>query len=79
MTPWCYRVGVADVLNLNHARKRKQRQEARGRADANAIKHGRSKAQRDADRAGKALLDARLDGARLDADPEDERSDADDS
>lgn len=52
------------MLNLNHARKRKKRKDARAQADANAIKHGRTKAERDAERAQRALDEARLDGAR---------------
>ena len=61
---------MADVLNLNHARKRKRRQEDRAKADANAIKHGRTKAERKLDEAQRALDDAKLDGARRDPSPD---------
>ncbi len=69
----CYGPSVGDILNLNHARKRKKRKDARAQADANAIKHGRTSAERDAERAQRALDEARLDGARretFDADAE---------
>ena len=35
-----------DVINLNRARKTRARTEAKAEADANAVKHGRTKAQR---------------------------------
>ncbi|WP_084862315.1 DUF4169 family protein [Salibaculum halophilum] len=34
------------VVNLNKTRKARARAEAKARADANAVKHGRTKAQR---------------------------------
>ena len=68
---------MGDVLNLNRARKRKKREAARAQADANAIKHGRTKAEREAERAQRALDEARLDGARREI--VDDGSDADDS
>ncbi len=34
------------VVNLNKARKARDRAEEKAQADANALKHGRSKAQR---------------------------------
>lgn len=55
---------MADVLNLNRARKRKKREDARAQGDANAVKFGRSKADRDAQKAQDALDEAKLDGAR---------------
>ncbi len=44
------------VLNLNKARKARERAEAKAQADANAAKHGRTKAERllEAARAEKA-------------------------
>ncbi len=63
---------MGDVLNLNRARKRKKRDAERARADANAIKHGRTKADREAQKAQKSLEDARLDGARLEGSEDDE-------
>ena len=62
---------MTKVTNLNRFRKQKARDEKRAEADANAVKHGRTKAQ-------KALEDARaekaarnLDGHRLDRDTPD--------
>ena len=62
---------MTNVTNLNRFRKQKARDEKRAEADANAVKHGRTKAQ-------KALEDARaekaarnLDGHRLDRDTPD--------
>ena len=62
---------MTKVTNLNRFRKQKARDDKRAEADANAVKHGRTKAQ-------KALEDARaekaarnLDGHRLDRDTPD--------
>ncbi len=57
---------MTSVINLRQARKDRDRAEKRAKADANAAKHGRTKAQKaveksDADRAAK-----HLDGARRD-------------
>jgi len=38
--------GVGDLIHLNRFRKRKQQQEAKRLADANARRHGRTKADR---------------------------------
>lgn len=48
-------------VNLNRYRKNKARAEKKARADENAVKFGRSKAERDLDR-------ARADKARRDLD-----------
>lgn len=48
---------MAEPVNLNRFRKQKARAEKKARADENAVRHGRSKAQ-------KALETARLDKAR---------------
>jgi hypothetical protein len=37
---------MTDAVNLNRARKERERAEAKRQADANAAKHGRTKAQR---------------------------------
>lgn len=55
---------MADVVNLNHARKRKKREDARAQGDANAVRFGRSKVERKAQKAQEALEEAKLDGAR---------------
>jgi phage protein D len=51
---------TGSVVNLNKARKARDRAEEKAQADANALKHGRSKAQRlleatQADKARRAL------------------------
>ncbi|WP_457646757.1 DUF4169 family protein [Profundibacter sp.] len=35
-----------EIVNLNRARKTRAREEKRAQADANAVKHGRTKAER---------------------------------
>lgn len=40
---------MSQITNLNRFRKQKARDEARKQGDANAAKHGRSKAQRAAE------------------------------
>ncbi len=55
---------AAEIVNLRLERKRKARAETRVRADANAARHGQSKAERTL-RAGREDLAARrLDGHR---------------
>ncbi|MBV1797662.1 DUF4169 family protein [Siccirubricoccus sp. G192] len=55
---------MGDIVNLNHARKARARQEATAKAAANRMKHGRGKAERANDRAAEARRQALLDGAR---------------
>lgn len=55
---------MAEIANLRLARKRKQREADRSAADANRLKHGRSKAQRALDDAAERRLHALLDGAK---------------
>lgn len=52
---------MAEILNLRAARKAKDRAEARAKADRNAAKFGRTKAE-------KALETARAEKARRDLD-----------
>jgi len=54
------------VVNLRAARKAKRRDGKRAAADANALKHGRSRAERDAAGAERARLDGHLDGHKRD-------------
>lgn len=56
---------MAEIVNLNRARKARERAEAGSRAAANRAAHGRSKAERERDARAKAQRDALLDGARL--------------
>lgn len=54
---------MADApINLNKARKVRARADARDRANVNAAKHGRTKAERQAEAAREALAKRRLDG-----------------
>ena len=51
-------------INLNKARKAKGRKEARKRADENAVKFGRSKAEKQLDQARAVKAQADLDGKK---------------
>lgn len=55
---------MAEVVNLNKARKAKARAMKETTAAANRALHGRTKAQKQADAAEKAKRDALLDGAK---------------
>ncbi|MEO0694280.1 MAG: DUF4169 family protein [Pseudomonadota bacterium] len=55
---------MSQPINLNRVRKDKARADKRARADANAVKHGRSKAERDADTAREAKAKRELDAHR---------------
>ena len=61
-----YPGGMADIVNLNRARKLRERKAAGEKAVANRAAHGRTKAERARDAAAEAKRDALLDGARLD-------------
>lgn len=52
------------VVNLNKARKAKARADEKARADANAVKFGRTKAERDLDRARAEKAGRDLDGKK---------------
>lgn len=76
---------VGDVINLGRARKRKQRAAEQQRADENAIRHGRTKAEKARERIEQARLHAAVDGARREPGPaparpneRDERGERDD-
>ena len=51
-------------INLNKARKARDRQEARKRADENAAKFGRTKAEKQLDQARAVKAQADLDGKK---------------
>jgi hypothetical protein len=57
---------MTEPLNLNRARKARARDEARRKADANAVKFGRSKSEKSLDAARQALADRQLTGHRRD-------------
>ena len=56
-------------INLNRARKARAREEARRQADANAARHGRTKAGREAERAAAEARARRLDQHRREDGP----------
>jgi len=60
---------MAEIVNLNRARKAKAKADAGKAAEANRAKFGRSKVERDAAAADKARRDALLDGAKREEDP----------
>ncbi|MGX9966741.1 DUF4169 family protein [Roseomonas sp. F4] len=60
---------MGDLVNLNHARKARAKQQAQAEAAANRVKHGRGKAEKLADRQAEARRQALLDGAKRDPGP----------
>lgn len=57
---------MADILNLNKARKARAKAQATAKAVENRAKFGRTKAQKAADEAERARIFENLDGARRD-------------
>jgi len=57
---------MATPINLNKVRKEKSRAEAKAQADANAVKFGRTKAQRLLETAREDLAARRLDQLKFD-------------
>ena len=57
---------MTQITNLNRFRKQKAREDARQQADANAAKHGRTKAQKLTDKANKDRAAKQLDGVKRD-------------
>lgn len=55
---------MADILNLNKARKARAKAEAATKAVENRARFGRTKAQKAADEAERARICENLDGAR---------------
>jgi hypothetical protein len=55
---------MAEIVNLNKARKAKARAEAGKEAETNRAKFGRTRAEREAEAAEQARRDALLDGAK---------------
>lgn len=53
---------MSNVTNLNHFRKAKARSDKRATADENAVKFGRTKAQKDLEKARAAKARRDLDG-----------------
>lgn len=61
---------MGDVINLARARKRKAAEQRAAQADANAVRHGRTRAERDEADARERLASERLDGAKRERDDE---------
>ena len=57
---------MGELINLRQARKAKRRAEDERQADANRLKHGRSKADRRLAEIAKERLNVIVDGARRD-------------
>jgi len=55
---------LGNVVNLNRARKKRRRQDEQRKADANALAHGRTAAERREAEQARARLNATVDGAR---------------
>lgn len=57
---------MGDVVNLNRFRKKKQREDKAKQAEINRVKHGRTQAQKDRERADQERATRLLEGKRLD-------------
>ncbi len=57
---------MAEIVNLRAARKGRARDKARAQGDANAVKFGRTKAQKTREAADAARAQAALDGKKRD-------------
>lgn len=55
---------MGEIVNLNKARKARERQEAEARAAANRTRHGRTKAEKVNDARAEARRKALLDGVK---------------
>lgn len=55
---------MAEIVNLNKARKARAKSDAGKQAEANRAKFGRTKAEKDREVAEQARRDALLDGAK---------------
>ena len=60
----------AEIINLRQRRKQAARADARKTADANAAKHGRTKAERDLEQARAEKAERTLDAHRRESDDE---------
>ncbi len=62
----CHFAGMAEIVNLRRVKKRRARDAASQDAIAARMRHGLTKAERDADARASKARGARLDGAKLD-------------
>ncbi len=63
---------MGDLVNLNQSRKLRQKAKKRAEADENAVKFGRTKAQKSRDKALADKAASALDGHRLNRHPRDD-------
>ena len=63
---------MAEPVNLNRFRKQKARAEKKARADANAVKFGRSKVEKQLDRNLRDKEEKRLDGHKAEVRTDDQ-------
>ena len=63
---------MAEIINLKRKRKERQRLAHETEAQANRVRHGRTKAEKAADRDDRIRRDQRLEEKRLDRLPGDE-------
>jgi hypothetical protein len=63
-------ISMGDVVNLNRFRKRVQAEAAAAKAEANAVRHGRTKAQRKTDAAERTRQREIVEGHRREPEPE---------
>ncbi len=61
---------MAEIINLRRARKARIRAQHTAEAEANRIKHGTPKRDRDLGEARRQKAEAALDGSHIDKDPE---------
>ncbi len=57
---------MAEIVNLNRFRKARKRQDADRQADANRVKFGRTKAEKENDRRAEERRRQEMDGRKLD-------------
>ena len=57
---------MSDIINFNKFRKDKARAQKKARADENAVKFGRSKAEKSRDKIEHSRQDSKLDNHKLD-------------
>lgn len=60
---------ASNVVNLNRFRKKKQRADKAKQAEISRIRHGRTQAEKDRERAERARAERTIDGKRLDPAP----------
>jgi hypothetical protein len=58
---------MGDIIHLGKIRKARERAAEKARADANAVRHGRTRAERERDAALRTREREAVDGARLEA------------